>query len=220
MVFRAQGLHFKKGIRAERPSLGSRFPMWILRVSGAIGALGMCLVCTSCLLPPEGVVLTVDQNYPPTPDRDSLRPSTPRITIDPAMCRRFRVAAELTDIDDDELLVRWVVNNKDNDAKIINAEDDEVPLVGANRGVRISIRPDVVFDFDRVDPDETGADVLSAFVTDAPGWAEEVPGLDVDLGRPADTELDAGPTDRWVTELRWTIEYDKPAPNPDEADCR
>lgn len=180
----------------------------------------MCLVNTSCLLPPEGVVLTVDRNYPPTPDRNSLRPGTPKITIDSTMCRRFRVAAELTDIDDDELRVRWVVNNKLDSAVIINAEDDEVPLVGANRGVRISIRPDVVFDFDRGGMDESGADVLSAFVTDATGWAEEEPGLDVDLGRPAFTDQDAGAADREVTELRWTIEFKQGESNPAEADCR
>ncbi len=220
MVFRAQGLHFQKRIRLENSWLGGHLSMWILRLGGAIGALGMCLVNTSCLLPPEGVVLTVDRNYPPTPDRNSLRPSTPKITIDPMMCRRFRVAAELTDIDDDELLVRWVVNNKLDSAVIINAEDDEVPLVGANRGVRISIRPDVVFDFDRGGTFETGADVLSAFITDAPGWAEEEPGPDVDLGRPAFSDQDAGPTDREVTELRWTIEYEESTLNPAEADCR
>ena len=179
------------------------------------------MAMTGCILPPERELSARNDNAPPQVDLASLLPFVPISEVGPD-CDEFDVeVGRVRDPDDENLLYRFVSNNK-----VRNTDCVRDDIAFSPRGNARALRARVVprFDFreefqaitEPVAPNcspTTRTAVLSLFVTDAQGWADPDP--DCGNGEALDLSLVAPPEDgrsAHVIEVRWALQFDSSAP--------
>ena len=178
------------------------------------------LAMVGCILPPERELLR-DDNAPPQVDLASLLPSATILEVGPD-CPAFRVEARVRDPDDENVLVRFVADNRASGVRFLNDQNLGTPG-GSDPLVDLRVVPvqDFREQFAAIRepvlpgcPATTRTAVLSMFVTDADQWANPDPNAveieDPDLSKivPSDDGL---PT-RHVIEIRFVLRFDSTAP--------
>ena len=132
--------------------------------------------------PDRGFDEDVVENVPPQIDLSTLDPSEPLIERGTSglPCNFFQVAVSgIRDVDNDNLRVRWVANNRLLNTRLVSEEN---PVIEPGQFVSISENiipsahfPELLAEASEIpEPGEsppTIVGVISLFVTDAPAWA-------------------------------------------------